>query len=95
MIDFLLKSGKSFTDVLPALTLPGVGPTDAAPWLRIGLHVQSFAGDYSESFINPPIPEPETYAMLLAGLGLVGFMTCSVQVISDTSIGFFAAISFS
>lgn len=74
-IDFLLKSGKSFTDVLSALTLPGVSPTDAAPWLRIGLHVQSFAGDYSESFINSPIPEPETYPMLLAGLGLVGFMS--------------------
>ena len=23
----------------------------------------------------PPIPEPETYAMLLAGLGLLGFIT--------------------
>ena len=25
-------------------------------------------------FVLSPIPEPETYAMLLAGLGLVGFM---------------------
>lgn len=28
-------------------------------------------------FIPPiPVPEPETYAMLLAGLGLIGFMAC-------------------
>ena len=24
---------------------------------------------------TPPVPEPETYALMLAGLGLVGFMT--------------------
>lgn len=75
-IDFLLKSGKTYADVLTALALPGNTPTAAAPWLRVGLHVQSFAGGYSESFINspvPPVPEPEAYAMLLAGLGLVGF----------------------
>ena len=32
---------------------------------------------YGQSFFSeavPTIPEPETYAMLLAGLGLVGFM---------------------
>lgn len=72
-IDFSLKNGKSFADVLAALALPGSLPTAAAPWLRVGLHVQSFAGGYSESFINSPIPEPEAYAMLLAGLGLVNF----------------------
>jgi len=32
----------------------------------------SFAID--NLIINSPVPEPETYAMLLAGLGLVGFM---------------------
>ncbi len=77
-IDFLLKSGKTYADVLSALTLPGNAPTDAAPWLRIGLHVQGFpvssTTTVSESFINSPIPEPEAYAMLLAGLGLVGFV---------------------
>ena len=26
-------------------------------------------------FVTPPVPEPETYAMLLAGLGLLGFMS--------------------
>jgi hypothetical protein len=33
------------------------------------LHVQGNGGWY----VPPPIPEPETYAMMLAGLGLLGF----------------------
>lgn len=74
-IDFSLKSGKTYADVLTSLTLPASGD-----WLRIGLHVQSFEGGYSESFINEtltatsvsPIPEPEAYALMLAGLGLLG-----------------------
>lgn len=47
--------------------------------LRIGIHVQGFANGGSESFVNlppsetPPIPEPATVAMLLAGLGIVGW----------------------
>jgi len=53
------------------------GPGD----LRIGLHVQSFSNGGSESFVNSPdgvaspFPEAQTTAMMLAGLGLVGFMT--------------------
>jgi hypothetical protein len=31
-------------------------------------------GSYSGTLNVSPVPEPETYAMLLAGLGLVGFM---------------------
>ncbi len=31
-------------------------------------------GSYSGNFAIAAIPEPETYAMMLAGLGLVGFM---------------------
>lgn len=34
----------------------------------------NFSYAYNMSAVTPPIPEPETYAMLLAGLGLVGFM---------------------
>lgn len=34
---------------------------------------QSISFGYSYTFANP-VPEPETYAMLLAGLGLMGFM---------------------
>lgn len=47
--------------------------------LRIGLHVQGFSNGGSESFVNggstpiaSPAPEPETYAMMLAGLAIVG-----------------------
>lgn len=69
-IDFQLLPAKSFADVVAALTLPSGGD-----WLRVGLHVQSFTGGYSESFINNPvaaIPEPDDYVLLLAGLGLLG-----------------------
>jgi hypothetical protein len=45
-----------------------------------GLHVRSLTGGESESFvtettpITPPIPEPSTYALMLAGLGVIGFV---------------------
>ena len=38
----------------------------------LGSSGTSFAMD--NLIINSPVPEPETYAMLLAGLGLVGFL---------------------
>lgn len=72
-IDFNLISGQDYGDVLAALALPNSGGTGD---LRIGIHVQSFpSGGGSEAFINnpTPVPEPEAYAMLLAGLGLVGW----------------------
>ena len=31
-------------------------------------------GDVWATFAATPVPEPETYAMILAGLGLMGFM---------------------
>jgi hypothetical protein len=34
----------------------------------------AFAGLYTITSTLAPVPEPETYAMLLAGLGAVGFM---------------------
>jgi hypothetical protein len=34
----------------------------------------SYAYNMSVVPVTPPIPEPETYAMLLAGLGVIGFM---------------------
>ena len=46
--------------------------------LRIGMHVQGFSGGGSESYVNrsttvvAPVPEPEAYALMLAGLGVVG-----------------------
>lgn len=71
-IIFDLQSGKNYQSVISALSLPNSG---AAGDLRIGLHVQSFANGGSASFVNvaTPVPEAKTYAMMLAGLGLLGF----------------------
>ena len=43
---------------------------------RLGIHVQALQGGLSESLVATVshAPEPETYALMLAGLGLVGFM---------------------
>lgn len=44
-------------------------------FLEVNGYVASAAGgSYSGNVSVNPVPEPETYAMLLAGLGLVGFM---------------------
>ncbi|SCY18641.1 PEP-CTERM sorting domain-containing protein [Nitrosospira sp. Nsp13] len=72
-IDFNLTAGQTYSNVISALALPNNGGDGD---LRIGVHVQGFAAGGNESFINiaSPIPEPEIYAMLMAGLGLMGFM---------------------
>lgn len=60
------------------LTLAALGANDAAQWALSA--IGDGAGSYTSSagFIgNPgiaPIPEPETYALMLAGLGLVGLL---------------------
>ena len=75
-ITFTLQSMQTYDSVINALSLPNGGGVGD---LRVGLHVQSFANGGSESFVNVPdgisnpVPEADTYAMLLAGLGLVGF----------------------
>jgi hypothetical protein len=42
-------------------------------YLRVGIHTQGYIGGGSESLVISPVPEPQTYAMLLAGLVLLGF----------------------
>lgn len=75
-ITFNLQPAQTYASVISALSLPNNGGIGD---LRVGLHVQSFADGGSESFVNVPdgvsnpVPEADTYAMLLAGLGLVGF----------------------
>jgi hypothetical protein len=55
-IVYSLQAGKTYADIIDEL--------DSAD-LRIGIHVQSFADDGSESFVN--VPEP--MALILLGLG--------------------------
>ncbi len=58
-----LSAGSSFSDVTNALNSGA---------LRVALHVQGIPpGDYSAGFVNA-VPEPETWATLIAGLGLIG-----------------------
>jgi probable HAF family extracellular repeat protein len=40
----------------------------------VGTAVNSITGEYQAFLLTPtaPVPEPETYAMMLAGLGLLG-----------------------
>lgn len=75
-VTFNLLAGKSWNDVLTSMTLPGFPiETPANSWLRVGVHVQAFQDGNSASFINnpvTPIPEPETYALMLAGLFMLG-----------------------
>ncbi len=39
-----------------------------------GAGTGTFGGAYSLTSTTTPVPEPETYAMLLAGLGAIGFL---------------------
>ncbi len=45
--------------------------------LFAGVHVRSLVNGFSESLVTvptAPVPEPSTYALMLAGLGMLGFM---------------------
>jgi probable HAF family extracellular repeat protein len=57
--------GAGMTDLNASVSLPdGIALIAAAGINNLG----------QVAVISSPIPEPETYAMLLAGLGLVGFI---------------------
>ena len=42
--------------------------------LLAGIHVRSLFNGQSESFVTTPVPEPGTYALMLAGLGALAFV---------------------
>lgn len=47
---------------------------NAAPWMYyVNLHTNAYPGGEIRGQLAP-VPEPSTYAMLLAGLGVVGFL---------------------
>ena len=73
-----LGTGASFSDVIGALS-QGTNAATATTGLRIGLLAYWLEGTGRDDagYINNNIvavPEAETWAMMLAGLGLVGFM---------------------
>lgn len=66
-----LDSSFAFNDVVVTgpvtLTLKGMATGTGIPGVIS-------PGTYSIAAVAAPIPEPETYALMLAGLGMVGFM---------------------
>jgi hypothetical protein len=63
-----INAGESITFSLSGVTASSF--SDGS--LRFGVHLQGLPGGASESLVSA-VPEPQTYAMLLAGLGLLGF----------------------
>lgn len=63
-----INAGESITFNLSGVTASNF--SDGS--LRFGVHLQGLPGGASESLVSA-VPEPQTYAMLLAGLGLLGF----------------------
>ncbi|WP_365749971.1 PEP-CTERM sorting domain-containing protein [Nitrosomonas sp.] len=76
-IDGFLPSVGDHWDFLVADSLNGLGSvnfTFAGLGDGLGIDLNNEGGKISLSVITA-VPEPETYVMLLAGLGLMGFMT--------------------
>jgi hypothetical protein len=75
IIVFDLINGQDYYDTIDALAFGRTPPEGQDGSLRIGIHVQGFAGGGSESFVNSPpadgvVPEPATL-VLWSGLGLL------------------------
>lgn len=81
-IRFNLQAQKTFADTLRSLNgeITDTTADVTYPALRVGLHVRAFANGGSESFMNlvpaavMPTPESDSYALILAGMGLVGLL---------------------
>lgn len=76
-IDFGTKFGKGSRNRLSEndwVRWSVSGLTFGSSLTNMYVHVQGIDGGYSAKYTPvTPVPEPETYAMLLAGLGLIGF----------------------
>lgn len=49
--------------------------------LIVGSASNTLLGIDSQAFLLSPVPEPEVYAMLICGLGLLGFLSLRRKVI--------------
>ena len=76
--DFLFSFGQANADRLLGGESVSWTASFAAPVTLTGmaLHVEGLTSAQGDSawYVPSPVPEPETYAMLLAGLGMVGLM---------------------
>lgn len=79
------RSGGSWLDAWDANVVPGFGlqtrasPVFGTPFVTDALRIVAIGGDglYSVSEVQAfgvPVPEPGTWAMLVAGLGVIGFL---------------------
>jgi PEP-CTERM motif len=72
----VIASGQNYQFTFNVLGATGLNTTGSGAHVGVGFtqyDLTGNAGIVSENTSPSPIPEPETYAMLLAGLGLVGF----------------------
>ena len=76
------RADRLATDGVVTFNLFGAG-LDETDFTGAMIRVQNLSSEQQEIFLQdsikirdgvPPIPEPETYALMLAGLGVVGFM---------------------
>lgn len=73
----LVKAGTSLhSGMIDVWTLSTASPLLVGNYyLQVsGTMVSTTSGSYGGAVMLAPVPEPETYGMLAAGLGLVGFM---------------------
>lgn len=73
-----IKSSFDLSGVLPHNGIEGVTVDENGTIYLVAEQIQDGTGGLNPQsrliVLTAPVPEPETYAMLLAGLGLVGFM---------------------
>ena len=72
----ILASGTSLhTGAIDVWTLTHDNLAVGNYYLQVsGTMVSATSGSFGGAVMLPPVPEPATYGMMLAGLGLVGFM---------------------
>jgi hypothetical protein len=76
-VDSNFPSDTSYTKYFYVINSPSFGLQTAIYTSSVSTFDSSTNGSWSlsEHRVAAPIPEPETYAMMLAGLGVLGFMT--------------------